>query len=121
MEQDPRTHAVIGAAMEVHRIVGPGHLEAVYQECLKIELKLRNIPFISQPRLEIFYKEQKLKKYYVPDFIVYNEVVVEIKAEQSLSKVDEAQLINSLIISHHNTGLLLNFGEESLRYRRFKN
>ena len=121
MEQDPRTHAVIGAAMEVHRIVGPGHLEAVYQECLEIELKLRNIPFISQPRLEIFYKEQKLKKYYVPDFIVYNEVVVEIKAEQSLSKVDEAQLINSLIISHHNTGLLLNFGEESLRYRRFKN
>jgi len=107
--------------MEVHRTVGPGHLEAVYQECLEIELKLRNIPFISQPRLEIFYKEQKLKKYYVPDFIVYNEVVVEIKAEQSLSKVDEAQLINSLVISRHSTGLLLNFGEESLRYRRFIN
>src|SRR3970040_645759 len=101
MEQDPRTHAIIGAAMEVHRIVGPGHLEAVYQEWLEIELKLRNIPFISQPRFEIFYKEEKLKKYYIPDFIVYNEVLVEIKAEQSLSKVDEAQLINSLIISHH--------------------
>ena len=121
MEQYPRTHEIIGTAMEVHRIVGPGHLEAVYQECLEIEFKLRDIPFISQPRLEIFYKEQKLKKYYVPDFIVYNEVVVEIKAEQSLSKVDEAQLINSLVISRHNTGLLLNFGEESLRYRRFKN
>ena len=121
MDRDIRTHEIIGAAMEVHRTVGPGHLEAVYQECLEIELKLRDIPFISQPRLEIFYKEQKLKKYYVPDFIVYNEVVVEIKAEQFLSKVDEAQLINSLVISRHNTGLLLNFGEESLRYRRFKN
>ena len=119
MEQDPRTHAIIGAAMEVHRIVGPGHLEAVYQECLEIEFKLKDIPFISQPSLEIFYKEQKLKKYYVPDFIVYNEVVVEIKAAQSMTKIDEAQLINNLIISRHNTGLLLNFGEESLRYKRF--
>ncbi len=121
MERDPRTHTIIGAAMEVHSIVGPGHLEAVYQECLEIEFKLRDIPFISQPRLEIFYKEQKLKKFYVPDFIVYNEVIVEIKAGQSLLNVDEAQLINSFIISHHNTGLLINFGEESLRYRRFKN
>ncbi|MFO0794533.1 MAG: GxxExxY protein [Candidatus Brocadiaceae bacterium] len=121
MDKDIRTHTIIGAAMEVHTIIGPGHLEAVYQECLEIEFALRKIPFVSQPRLEIFYKEQKLKKYYVPDFIVYNEVVVEIKAEQSLSKVDEAQLINSLIISCHSTGLLLNFGEESLRYRRFKN
>jgi len=61
MDRDRRTHAIIGAAMEVHRIVGSGHLEAVYQECLEIELKFRDIPFISQPRLEIFYKEQKLK------------------------------------------------------------
>ena len=73
MDRDIRTHAIIGAAMEVHRTVGPGHLEAVYQECLEIEFKLRDIQFISQPRLEIFYKEQKLKKYYVPDFIVYNK------------------------------------------------
>ena len=119
MKRDPRTHAIIGAAMEVHRIVGPGHLEAVYHECLEIEFKLRDIPFISQPRVEIFYKEQKLKKYYVPDFIAYNQVVVEIKAEQSMTKIDEAQLINSLIISRNNTGLLLNFGEESFRYKRF--
>ncbi len=121
MDRNTRTHAIIGAAMEVYRTVGPGHLEAVCQECLEIEFKLREIPFISQPRLEIFYKEQKLKKFYVPDFIIYNEVVVEIKAEKSLTKVDEAQLINSLVISCHNTGLLLNFGEESLRYKRFKN
>lgn len=121
MDRDVRTYEIIGVAMEVHRIIGPGHLEAVYQESLEIEFKLRNVPFISQPRLEIFYKEQKLKKYYVPDFVVYNEVIVEIKAEQSLTRVDEAQLINSLIISRHRIGLLINFGEKSLRYRRFKN
>ena len=119
--RDIRTHAIIGAAMEVHRIVGPGHLEAVYQECLEIEFELRKFLFISQPRLEIYYKDRKLKKFYVPDFIVYNEVIVEIKAENFLTKVDEAQLINSLVISRHNVGLLLNFGEESLRYRRFVN
>ncbi|WKZ17969.1 MAG: GxxExxY protein [Candidatus Jettenia sp. CY-1] len=121
MIKDPRTHAIIGAAMEVHNFIGPGHLEAVYQECLEIELELRNILFIPQPRLEIFYKNQKLKKFYIPDFIVYNKIVVEIKAEKLLTKVDEAQLINSLIISRHNTGLLLNFGEGTLRYRRFVN
>lgn len=119
MERDQRTHTIIGAAMEVHGIIGPGHLEAVYQECLEIEFDLRKIPFVSQPRLEIFYKNQKLQKFYVSDFIVYNEVVVEIKAEKSLTSIDEAQLINSLIISRHKVGLLLNFGEKSLRYKRF--
>lgn len=123
MIKDPRTHAIIGAAMEVHNFIGPGHLEAVYQECLRlrIEFELRNIPFIPQPWLEIFYENQKLKKFYVPDFIAYNKIVIEIKAEKILTRVDETQLINSLIISRHNTGLLLNFGEETLRYRRFVN
>ena len=75
MDRDIRTHAIIGAAMEVHRIVGPGHLEAVYQECLEIEFELRKFLFISQPRLEIYYKDRKLKKFYVPDFIVYLDFV----------------------------------------------
>ncbi len=96
-------------------------MEAVYQECLEIEFELRQIPFISQPRLEIFYKTRKLKKYYIPDFIVFKEIIIEIKAEKALTKVDEAQLINSLAISRHKVGLLLNFGEESLRYKRFIN
>jgi len=60
--KDQRTHAIIGAAMEVHRIIGPGHLEAVYQECLEIEFKLRNIPFISQPKLNIYYKDRTLTR-----------------------------------------------------------
>jgi GxxExxY protein len=121
MKNDPRTHAIIGAAMEVHRIIGPGHLEAVYHECLEIEFKIRNIPFISKPKLEIYYKEEKLKRFYVPDFMVYNDIVLEIKSDRTLTKLDEAQIINSLKISRHETGLLINFGEISLNFRRYIN
>lgn len=121
MKKDPRTHAIIGAAMEVHRIIGPGHLEAVYHECLEIEFRMRNIPFISKPKLEIFYKEEKLKKFYVPDFMVYKDIVLEIKSERILTKVDEAQIINSLKISRHEIGVLINFGGLSLNFKRYIN
>jgi GxxExxY protein len=62
MQKDPRTHRIIGAAMEVHNEIGPGHLEAVYQECLEIEFELQNIPFVSKPNLSLYYKKRKLKK-----------------------------------------------------------
>ena len=119
--RDPRTHSIIGAAMEVHRDMGSGLLEAVYQECLEIEFKLRKIPFISQPKVTIYYKDNELNKYYVPDFIVYDEVIVEIKAEKNLTKEDEAQVINSLKNARKRIGLLLNFGESSLKFKRFVN
>jgi len=119
MQKDPRTHKIIGAAMEVHNEMGPGHLEAVYQECLEIEFELQNIPFISKPNLSLYYKKRKLKKFYVPDFIVFGDIVLEIKAQKMLSKDDEAQIINSLKSSRHEIGLLINFGETSLKFRRF--
>ena len=119
MRKDPKTHKIIGAAMEVHNEMGPGHLEAVYQECLEIEFELQNIPFISKPNLSLYYKTRKLKKYYVPDFIVFGDIVLEIKAQKILTKEDEAQIINSLKSSHHEIGLLINFGEQSLKFRRF--
>ncbi len=119
MEKDPRTHKIIGAAMEVHNEMGPGHLEAVYQECLEIEFELQNIPFISKPNLSLYYKTRKLKKFYVPDFIVFGDIVLEIKAQKMLTKDDEAQIINSLKSSRHEIGLLINFGETSLKFRRF--
>ena len=87
-EKDPRTHTIIGAAMEVHREMGPGFLEAVYHECLEIELQITNIPYISKPRLKLYYKNKQLDKYYEPDFLVYSEIVVEIKAEKYLTKID---------------------------------
>jgi len=120
-ERDPKTYAIIGAAMEVHRFMGPGHLEAVYQECLEIEFEERKIPFLSWPRLELYYKKRKLKKEYIPDFKVFGEIIVEIKAEKSLTKTDESQIINSLKSSRFKIGLLINFGEASLRYHRFIN
>lgn len=121
MEKDERTHKIIGAAMEVHKIIGPGYLEAVYQECLEIEFTERKLPFIAQPQLEIYYKGKELKKFYIPDFILFKEIVVELKAEKALTEVDEAQIINSLKISRHKIGLLINFGEKSLRFKRFIN
>jgi len=121
MEKDERTHKIIGAAMEVHSIMGPGRLEAVYQECLGVEFGERNIPFVSQPELQIYYKDKKLKKFYVPDFVVFKDIIVEIKSEKALTSLDEAQIINSLKTSRLKVGLLINFGEESLRFKRFVN
>ena len=95
-EKDPRTHKIIDVAMEIHREMGPGFLEAVYHECLEIEFNLGKIKYVSKPQLNIFYKENKLKKYYIPDFLVYDEIIVEIKAERCLTKEDEAQIISSL-------------------------
>lgn len=119
MEKDPRTHQIIGAAMEVHNEMGPGYLEAVYHECLEIEFGIRQIPFVSKPRLSIDFKRVKLKKHYEPDFIVFEQIVLEIKAQKALTQVDEAQIINSLKASRHEIGLLINFGESSLKFRRF--
>ncbi len=118
-KKDPRTHAVIGAAMEVHRILGPGHLEAVYQEALEIEFIERQIPFVAQPKIQIHYKIHVLKKFYVPDFLVYDAVVVELKAQSALSKADQAQILNSLRCTRNKVSLLINFGEVSLTWKRF--
>jgi GxxExxY protein len=118
-EKDPRTYAIIGAAMEVHKEMGPGFLEAVYHECLEIEFQIRNIPYISKPRLKLYYKSRQLEKYYEPDFLIYSEIVVEIKAAKSLTKNDEAQIINNLKGSKQKVGLLINFGELSLKFKRF--
>jgi GxxExxY protein len=94
-------------------------LEAVYHECLEIEFQIRNIPYISKPKLKLYYKNNLLKKHYEPDFLVYSEIVVEIKAEKCLTKNDEAQIINSLKGSKQKVGLLINFGELSLKFKRF--
>jgi GxxExxY protein len=121
MERDKRTQLVIGAAMEVHRELGPGRLEAVYHEALEIEFGLQEIPYISKPTVEIGYKGRKLKKHYVPDFVVFGEVVVEIKSQSVLGRIDDAQIINSLKCSGRQVGLLINFGESSLKWKRFAN
>ena len=119
MEKDPRTHKIMGAAMAVHNEMGPCHLESVYHECLEIEFELQKILFVSKPNLSVYYKNRKLKKFYVADFVVVENIVLEIKAQKSLGKDDEAQIINSLKSSRHEIGLLINFGETSLKFKRF--
>ena len=117
--KDERTYKIIGAAIEVHKELGCGFLEAVYQEALEREFAIQRIPFKAQPIIQIRYKEQLLNKTYQPDFISYDEVIVEIKALAKLTGIEEAQLINYLKATGLKVGLLLNFGSKSLEYKRF--
>lgn len=112
------TYAINGAAMEVHNALGSGFLEAVYQEALELELAARGIPFQAQQDLRICYKDQRLKHTYVADFVVYGEIIVEIKAKEQLTRHDEAQLINYLKATGLPLGLLLNFGAPKLQWKR---
>ena len=117
--RDPRTHALIGAAMEVHRVLGCGFLEAVYRHALARELESRNIAFVTEVQLPISYKGVVLDCGYRADFIVFDEVIVEIKAFGKLGSTEEAQVINYLKASGRAVGLLLNFGTIRLEFRRF--
>ena len=101
---------IIGAAIEVHRVLGPGFLEAVYQEAMEIELAARGIPFEPQKLLPIMYKGKKLAKDYQADLLCYSEILVELKAQEKLVSRDEAQLLNYIKAGNNRLGLLINFG-----------
>ncbi len=119
VEQDPETSAIIGAAMEVHTVLGCGFLEVVYQEALQQEFENRGLPYRREVALDISYKEKKLPLSYRVDFICYDSILVELKALSHLSGTEEAQILNYIKASDFGTGLLLNFGKQSLEYRRF--
>lgn len=110
--------AIVGAAMEVHNNLGCGFLEPVYQEALEIEFDLRKIPYEVQKQLPINYKDHQLKKIYVADFVAYQQIVVEIKALNNLSSLEESQLLNYLKAGNYEVGVLINFGSESLQWKR---
>jgi GxxExxY protein len=111
-------YKIIGTAMAVHRELGHGFLEAVYQEAFEIELGLQGIPFESEVALPIDYKEIRLKKQYYADFICYNKIIVETKALNGLDTAHESQLLNYLKATGFKLGLLINFGSPSLQYKR---
>lgn len=115
---DPQTYAVIGAAMEVHRILRNGFLEAVYQEALAIEFGQRSIPFERERQLAIRYKDQLLKSKYQADFVCFENIIVEIKALSQLSNQAQAQALNYLKATNFERALLINFGQPSLQHRR---
>ncbi len=112
------SYEIIGACMEVHRTLGNGFLEAVYQEALAIEFELRGIPFEREVRIRIDYKGHILDKEYVADFICYDKIIVETKALSQLKSGDIHQTLNYLKGTGHKLGLLVNFGEPSLKHRR---
>jgi GxxExxY protein len=114
------TREIIGAAMEVHTNLGPGFLEAVYEEALTVEFDLRKINYQRQKALGVYYKDKKVKEYFC-DFLVCGKVLVELKAIRNITGVEEAQLLNYLKATRMKIGLLINFGSSSLRYKRFAN
>jgi GxxExxY protein len=116
--RDPETYAILGAAMEVHRELGHGFLEIVYQTALALEFTDRGIPFQAEVPLPIRYKGRLLTCSYRADFICFETVLVETKAISQLTGADRAQVINALKTTGITRGLLFNFGAPSLEYER---
>jgi GxxExxY protein len=117
-KKDEQTYAIIGAAMEVHKELGHGFLEAVYQEALEIEFKLRKIPHRKEERIPIYFKDNKLETVYRADFICYDSIIIELKAISVMDGVEETQVIHYLKATGLNKALLINFGKPSLEYKR---
>lgn len=111
------THSIIGAAMQVHRVLGPGFLESVYEEAFAHELRLRGISYERQARLVVQYKDITAGDFRA-DVLVDGKVIVELKAIRALTQIEEAQLLNYLKGTGHRVGLLFNFASASLEYKR---
>jgi GxxExxY protein len=120
-QNDPETYPIIGAAIEVHRTLGPGFLEAVYQAALRRELAAQGVPARREAEIPVFYKGERLEVGYRADFICEPGIIVELKAQRSVGAVEDAQVLNYLRAAGLQKGLLLNFGEPYLRIRRYVN
>jgi GxxExxY protein len=104
--------------MEVHKILGKGHSEVVYGDALEYEFRKNNITYSREVKYNIEYKEIILPHYYYADFVIFDEIILEIKAIQNLSSSEVKQTLNYLAASKNKLGLLINFGEDSLKYKR---
>ena len=111
------SYQVVGAAMEVHRLLGPGFLESVYQTSLAHELELQGIPFEQQKRLTVKYKDIVVGDY-IPDFVIDEKIIVEIKAVSKLNSSHQAQALNYLTATGYKLAILINFGATSLQQSR---
>ncbi len=111
------SYAIIGAAMEVHNVLGAGYLEAVYQRALAVEFDSRGIAYEEQKPLRVYYKGQLVGEYFA-DFVVEDTILVEIKAVSNLLPTHEAQALHYLASTGKELAILINFGEGSLKYKR---
>ena len=109
---------VVGAAMEVHQTLGRGMAEAIYQEALEMEMLANGLEVEREKMLMCYYKDREMKKHYVVDFF-YKGIIIELKSVEKLCSEHRAQLINYMRISRQTKGLLINFGERSLRVERY--
>jgi GxxExxY protein len=115
------SYAIIGACMKVHRALGPGFLEAVYEEVVEKEFIVQNIPYKRQVKLDLYYEGVQLSKHYRADFVCYDSIIVELKAVTQIPSVFYAQLQNYLKCTNMELGMLINFGTPSLTYKRIVN
>lgn len=118
---EKETYKIIGACINVHKKLGNGFLEPVYQEVLVNELLKAGIPFEQQKKLTIYYDGSKLNNHFVADFVCFKKIMVEIKSVNSMNQVIKQQVINYLKATNLQIGLLINFGEKSLTWKRFIN
>ncbi len=107
---EDESYRIMGACFEVYKEMGCGFVEPVYQECLELELAIQGVPFVAQAALRLRYKGRRLKRKYTPDFILFEKIVLEIKAVQELADKHRAQVDNYLKATGYRLGLLVNFG-----------
>jgi GxxExxY protein len=112
------SYKIIGICMEVHKILGKGHSEKVYGDALEYEFQKNEIPYNRELRYNIMYKDIVLPSYYFADFVIFNEIILELKAITAISTSEIKQTLNYLAASKNKLGLLVNFGEDSLKYKR---
>lgn len=118
---EEQTYKIIGACITIYKNLSSGFLESVYQEVLSREFAKEEIPFEKEKKLNLFYEAEKLDKYFKADFLCYDKIIVELKSVQFLNKNLESQVINYLKATNKEVGLLINFGEKSLKWKRFIN
>ncbi len=112
------SYFVIGLCMDVHNELGKGFSEAVYSDALEIELKTNGVPFKKEVKFDIIYKGKKLKHHYFADFIVDDKIILELKAVEKISSSHVKQTLNYLAASKLKLGIIVNFGEDQLTYKR---
>jgi len=118
---EEETYRIIGTCMKVHQSLGSGFLESVYQEALEKEFVKDGIENSRHKKLNINYNGVKLKKYFIADFVCYDKIILELKASSFIHKDSEAQLLNYLKATNYEVGLLINFGQRSLIWKRLIN